>query len=71
MVAAGVLQHLLEVAQELRQPIFAQVLGALPGGVLLVFVILHAGDRMVRVVHLGHQVGDGHLQLQRLQAAGF
>ncbi|GAE50525.1 hypothetical protein XPU_2057 [Xanthomonas arboricola pv. pruni str. MAFF 311562] len=68
MRAAGLLQHLLEVAQELGQAVVAQILGALGCLGFLVFVIQAGGDRMMAVVHLGHQVGDGQLQLQCLDA---
>lgn len=64
--AASLLQDLLEIAQEFGQAVFTQVLRTLGRFGLLVFVIQAGCDRVVRIVHLGHQIGDGQLQLQRL-----
>ena len=61
-------EYVLEIAQELRQTLRAQVGRAARRRVLLGLVVLGAGDRMVAVVDLGHQVGDRELQLQGLQA---
>lgn len=67
MRAAGLLQHLLEITQKFGQAVVAQILRTFGRFGLLVFVIQASGDRVMGVVHFGHQVGNGQLQLQCLQ----
>jgi hypothetical protein len=61
----------VEIAEVFRQPFFAKFFAALRRFRLLVFVVPAAGDGMMGVVHLGHQIGEGQLQLMHPEAAGI
>ncbi len=69
--AAVLLQHALEITQEFRHAIAPEILGAALGRRPLLLVIEPAGDRMMGVVNLDHEIGDGELQLMRPQSPGF
>src|SRR5215211_3998951 len=71
VVAAALRQHALEVAQELRHAILPEIGRAALRGRNLFLVVEPAGDRMMRVVDLDHEVGDGELQLMRPQPSRF
>ena len=55
-------EHVLEVAQELRHPLLAEMPGALPCRGLLVLVVEARAERVMRVVRLGQEVGERELQ---------
>ena len=68
MPSAGVIEHALEVVEELRQPMLEET-GGLPRRVcLLVLVTKVHRDRVMRVVDLADQVGDRQLQLVGTEA---
>src|SRR5712691_2880259 len=68
---AALADHALEIAQEFRHAIAPEVRGAALRGRALLFVIEPARDRMMGVVDVGDEIGDGELQLMRPQRAGF
>src|SRR5579871_5806369 len=63
--AAALLDHLVEVAEEFRRAVLAEVLRVTLRLRLLLLVVERAADRMMRVVDLHHEVRDGKLQLVR------
>ena len=65
ILAAILLQHALEIAEEFRHAIAPEILGAPLRRRLLLLVIEPARDRMVRVVDLDDEIGDGELELMR------
>src|SRR6185312_6817610 len=63
-VTAGILgQHALEIIEILRRALLAKILGALLGCRPLLLVIERARDRVMGLMHLGDEIGDGELQL--------
>src|SRR6476619_2376781 len=59
VLAAVLLQHALEVVEEFRHPIAPEILAAPPRRRALLLEIEPAGDRMVSVVNLDDEIGDG------------
>src|SRR5580704_10369386 len=60
---AACLQYLLEIAEIFRHALLPELLGALLGGRALILVVQGRPERMVGVVDLQHEIGDGQLQL--------
>src|SRR5260221_2493689 len=63
------LDHALEVAEEFRDAVRAEILRLALGFALLVLVVEARAHRVMRVVRFGDQVGDGELQLVHPQPA--
>src|SRR5260370_905494 len=69
--AAIVLKNTLEKAQEFRYPVTPEILRAPPRRRALLLEIKPARHRMMAVVNMGDEVGDGELQLMRPQLSGL
>src|SRR5215468_984974 len=68
-VAAGVArQHVLEIAEKFRRPLFEKTARAPFGFRTLILVVEPAGDGVVAVVNLNQKIGDRQLQLVCPQA---
>ena len=64
-------QHALEIAEELRHALLEEEGAATLRLGALILVIEAARDRMMGLMHLGHEIGDGELQLVRPQPSGL
>jgi hypothetical protein len=71
ILAAILLQHALEITQEFRHAIAPEVVGAPLRRRLLLLIIEPARDRMVGVVNLDDEIGDGELELMRPKPSLF
>src|SRR6202050_302456 len=71
MGAAVVVQHALEIAQEFRHPVAPEILRAPPRCRALLLEIEPARHRMMGVVDIHDEVGNGELQLMRPQLSGL
>src|SRR6202040_2941689 len=69
--AAILFQHALEKAEIFRYAVAPEILGSPPRGRALLLEIQPARDRMMGIVDLINEVGNGELQLMRPQATGF
>src|SRR4051812_48658534 len=65
------LEHLLEIAKELRRALLEKFRRPAPGFLLLVLIVEPDADRMMRVVRFHHEIRQRELQLMRPQAAFF
>src|SRR6185369_631138 len=68
--AAIARENVLEPAQIFGEPLRDEIARAALGCRFLIFVVEAACDRMMRVVSLADEVGDGELNLTHLAAVG-
>src|SRR5688572_9062104 len=64
-------QHFLEIVEELRNTMVAEIFRTALRGCFLILVIETGRDRMVHVVRFDEQICDGQLQLMYPKFAGF
>src|SRR6185437_3088137 len=65
------LEHALEIVEEFGRAVPEEIAGAALRFGPLILVIEAAGDRMMGIMCLDHEVGDGELKLVRPEASGF